>query len=620
MKNETGRTRAHISRNSFMASVLIAGFIFICFFSGCGKAPEAVEEVEPTGYRQEKNLATDTDSLYDISGMLPKMNGKKLVDYGFRTGSEIMLVYRSGEENDTEFNFTTYSLDINTEEVKELGYNFSVQVSEYGIEPALIMISASPLIMYNYITYELYLPENSKKVIKIPDNRTGDVFYINGKLYFAEYNGIISKVSDSGNLTEVFKLPDSFNNLFLVNSDKEDTIKISTTSYTGDVVKLEINVNDWSYEMYTQDDQFSSSQYFDSGILYGEEFDFGSDAKRVYTFDTETKKKKSVEIPFGDRVGFIMFSKSAIFGSLFAVSVCDQYQVIDKMYIWDTSESEEIDWSLPAKTEYKLPEITQDELKGKADRIEKKYGVVVRYGDDIRTEIMDYSFDTTDNKGRISQSLDVVEQTLALYPDDFFRNIEDGFLRETIIYFVAKLKPEKGADTISEAAGVTFDENGLMMIFLDIESSELYPSIIVHEITHVIDRRLEYDGALDETQWEALNPEDFSYNYAYINDEGADYTESADDEYTSYYDGAWEEKYENTYFVDTYAKTWPTEDRARLMESLIGSMEYKDDLFYSKHIQDKLDYFFEVIRNDLGSDSWPEETTWEKRLNEYKAE
>ena len=42
MKNETGRTRAHISRNSFMASVLIAGFIFICFFSGCGKAPEAV--------------------------------------------------------------------------------------------------------------------------------------------------------------------------------------------------------------------------------------------------------------------------------------------------------------------------------------------------------------------------------------------------------------------------------------------------------------------------------------------------------------------------------------------------------------------------------------------------
>ena len=31
-------------------------------------------------------------------------------------------------------------------------------------------------------------------------------------------------------------------------------------------------------------------------------------------------------------------------------------------------------------------------------------------------------------------------------------------------------------------------------------------------------------------------------------------------------------------------------------------------------LQEKLDYYFLILRENLGTDSWPEETIWEQRL------
>ena len=74
---------------------------------------------------------------------------------------------------------------------------------------------------------------------------------------------------------------------------------------------------------------------------------------------------------------------------------------------------------------------------------------------------------------------------------------------------------------------------------------------------------------------------------------------------------------ENTYFIDSYSQTYPTEDRARLFEYLMynDTEEYSDYLALP-HLQDKLKFFFEAIRKGFDSSTWPEKTVWEEKLDE----
>ena len=72
---------------------------------------------------------------------------------------------------------------------------------------------------------------------------------------------------------------------------------------------------------------------------------------------------------------------------------------------------------------------------------------------------------------------------------------------------------------------------------------------------------------------------------------------------------------ERVYFIDSYSKTFPTEDRAVLLGTLMEG-EQGDDLFKCPHITDKLLYYFRAIRAcfDPNGQLWREPTYWEQRL------
>ena len=72
----------------------------------------------------------------------------------------------------------------------------------------------------------------------------------------------------------------------------------------------------------------------------------------------------------------------------------------------------------------------------------------------------------------------------------------------------------------------------------------------------------------------------------------------------------------DVWFIDPYSKTFPMEDRARLMENLLSGRTPYADCYAGKHVQEKLSFYFRFLRETLGDDTWPAQTAWEEALAE----
>ena len=94
-----------------------------------------------------------------------------------------------------------------------------------------------------------------------------------------------------------------------------------------------------------------------------------------------------------------------------------------------------------------------------------------------------------------------------------------------------------------------------------------------------------------------LQPEGFGYSYSY------DYL--PEDVGSARYDG---------WFIDYYACTFPTEDRARIME--YACMEGNAHYFQSDIMQSKLKTLCEGIRQAFGLEKAQESFLWEQYLRE----
>ena len=69
----------------------------------------------------------------------------------------------------------------------------------------------------------------------------------------------------------------------------------------------------------------------------------------------------------------------------------------------------------------------------------------------------------------------------------------------------------------------------------------------------------------------------------------------------------------NSYFVDTYSMTYPSEDRAKIWENIMSDEKY---VYWEKtpHLTAKLNYYAECIRQNFDSTGW-NDVRWEKYMN-----
>ena len=299
---------------------------------------------------------------------------------------------------------------------------------------------------------------------------------------------------------------------------------------------------------------------------------------------------------------------------------------IEDILVWNLNKSEDMDEplsSLQSWSDYvctvpapKADYVSNDDY---AAALSEKYGIGILQGDDAVIPFDNYEAQVMEDDGTIYRALAVMEKTLALYPEDFFRQFKDESLSGISFYLVGKISPV-GSNAIEDPGGFACISNGIQMIILNVNYTSVMQQNICHEVSHAIDRRLENLGYeedttyLDENVWASFNPRGFEYYYSYLDKNGTGYEMSGSDEYTSYSSSFWSEGDKNTvYFVDVYSKTYPTEDRARIMEMILcegDTPEYME----SVHLQRKMEYYFAAIRAGWDTTGWPDITSWEQAL------
>lgn len=138
-----------------------------------------------------------------------------------------------------------------------------------------------------------------------------------------------------------------------------------------------------------------------------------------------------------------------------------------------------------------------------------------------------------------------------------------------------------------------WDTEGLARIILPL--GESLEQDLCHGLAHIIDARVMSEcSAFDN--WKQLNPKGFSYDY--------DYTANRDRDGSDYADA----------FIDTFAMSFPTEDRARIFE--YAMMAGNEEIYASGTIQQKLATLCGGIRKAFGLKDSEEVFPWEQYLAE----
>ena len=284
------------------------------------------------------------------------------------------------------------------------------------------------------------------------------------------------------------------------------------------------------------------------------------------------------------------------------------------LLLWDYRNVTPEEVPLAELVPYEHPVYDLGEISQRADEMEKTYGVRIYLGQEVTSApFPDYTLEACEDLAYISDALDVLETALAYYPEGYLEQLGGDSVRELCFYLSGRMSPLDASVSIDDPGGLACQVDGLELLAFNVDY--IRPQDVVHELTHVLDHWLWAEGTLDEETWSAMNPEDFDYYYAYINENGESYEWAGDTQYTSWDSAYYSGDVDSIYFIDPYSTTFPTEDRARLMEYVLanpgGSPESS---FESVHLQEKLTYYFQCIRNTFDTAGWPEQTSWEAAL------
>lgn len=289
-----------------------------------------------------------------------------------------------------------------------------------------------------------------------------------------------------------------------------------------------------------------------------------------------------------------------------------------RLLLWDYSQEEPKADPRPL-TEYVWPVYDLGEITQRAQAMAEQYGVQIYLGEQAAlAPFPDYTLEPSQDLKALQDGLDVLDQALSSYPEGYLEQL-GGTPRALCFYLSGRMTPLYPSMGIDDPSGLACQVDGLELIAFNVDY--LRVEEVNHELAHVLDHRLWEAGTLDEQVWNSLNPQGFQYYQAYIDENGEDYEYTGSTEYTT-----WDESYyggntEEVYFIDTYSKTFPTEDRAQLMGAFLSQLEGEMPAYFaSPHLQAKLEYYFQCIRDTFDTTGWPERTSWEQALGELTQE
>ena len=273
-----------------------------------------------------------------------------------------------------------------------------------------------------------------------------------------------------------------------------------------------------------------------------------------------------------------------------------------RLMFWNASEQaegENLLMSPPEQTQQSQP-VLEQQLYERAEELSARYGVDIRIAEQCSADYSHYSTYPLTDPIFVRSALDVLEETLNRYPEGFFHQLPYGDIQSIRIELVGGLTARDGVDTHPVSVGAfTQDMDSYYVIVLD--GFLLQSQTLFHEFSHIIDARLEWDSMIredalySEDAWLALQPEGFRYAMTYtgIPAELLPFMESG-------------------YFITEYSLTYPTEDRAVLLESAMKNFTW--DFEPGSGTRAKLQYYADCIRDCFDTEGWPETTLWEQVL------
>lgn len=279
----------------------------------------------------------------------------------------------------------------------------------------------------------------------------------------------------------------------------------------------------------------------------------------------------------------------------------------DLLLFWDLSvPSAGVDLTLEAvRSEETTLSAVPEALLDRAAALGNAYGVEILLGDRTEAEYGIYSMAREMDEDYITAGLDGVEAALKKYPAGFFSQLLYGEQRRLEIHltgaFSLKTLPEGEVNGFTTYIGLAEEQAGKTVIVVDITMAGSIEQTVHHEIMHVIDNKLAFDAKIreealySEEDWNALNPEGFSY---------------VEDKFhlpeNIYWDGY------DRWFVDVYSRTTAKEDRARILEYAMVEADWAFSGAEGRY--QKLKYLCACIDDAFRTADWPEVTFWEAVL------
>ena len=246
------------------------------------------------------------------------------------------------------------------------------------------------------------------------------------------------------------------------------------------------------------------------------------------------------------------------------------------------------------------------EVRQYADTLEEKYGVRILLSSQCQDAALlcNYALTLTDimddeeELNGVRTMLEALDRSLALYPEGFPDQFRNGAGDGGLCFLpVAHIESDYGV------VGCTYESRDWQYIALDVCQTYSLDSIICHEIWHATENHIlscDYT-AFPVDEWDALNPEGFSYC--------GDATQTDPAQPWTLYNSS----PEDIHFVDSYSCVASSEDRARIMEYFMTHEDEARLLIQSPFIRQKLQIMCDAVRNSFDTTGW-EDVRWEQLL------
>lgn len=246
-------------------------------------------------------------------------------------------------------------------------------------------------------------------------------------------------------------------------------------------------------------------------------------------------------------------------------------------------------------------------LVSKKEEIENKYGVKIKIGKECAGFIGGYAVTPLEDFENVKEALEVLDAELAKYPANFLSQVKyDGY--DTIDFYVASTLIGMGNGNLDFAGGFQNEIGNEMLVVIDFTNLYGSHSTVHHELSHILDDFVANKRGFDEDKWKSFNSVNSGYADMYTYDYGMFGFGGTEDFVYNYGDA----DNDDACFVDSYAMTYPTEDRARIWENVMMGEEFLD-FTKAPILMEKLNYYVLCIRQTFDTTGW-DNVIWEKYL------